>query len=196
MSNAASRTVGTSPFYFLVHINIIEIVTRLEIQSCLMSSKPIIWEPLLSNGNAVLMFYDGGCSACAREVGHYINLKNNHNLKSVIFHDIDSQGLGDLSKVNNGIITKTDAMKKLHVLDMDNKLHVGIDAFLPIWRELPYWKHLAVMATAVPGVLPSARIAYNIFAAKRYNYRMASVKLDGSSCIVDLETGENRGRKR
>jgi len=52
--------------------------------------------------------------------------------------------------------------------DAEGKLHVGVDAFIPIWRQIPRWRLLtSIVDTGF--IRPVANIAYRTFAAWRFN---------------------------
>jgi predicted DCC family thiol-disulfide oxidoreductase YuxK len=42
-------------------------------------------------------------------------------------------------------ITYADGLKILHAQDSNGKLHMGVDAFLLIWRKIPGWRLLAII---------------------------------------------------
>ena len=37
----------------------------------------------------------------------------------------------------------SDALMQLHVLDNENNIHVGVDAFIIIWSNLKFWRILS-----------------------------------------------------
>jgi predicted DCC family thiol-disulfide oxidoreductase YuxK len=69
--------------------------------------------------------------------------------------------------VNTGIKV-SDALKILHVIDNNNKLHLGVDAFIIIWKNLSYWKILARIVS-IPIIRQIVNITYRAFANWRFN---------------------------
>lgn len=59
--------------------------------------------------------------------------------------------------------------ERLHVVDEQEKLHVGFDAFLAIWRNSPAerWK---ARVLGLPVIRHVCHIAYNLFAAALYQW--------------------------
>jgi predicted DCC family thiol-disulfide oxidoreductase YuxK len=62
--------------------------------------------------------------------------------------------------------------ERLHVVDENGNLQVGVDAFLAIWRNSPRetWK---AKVFSLPVINQFCRIAYNIFAAVLYKWNKA-----------------------
>ena len=108
----------------------------------------------------ITVFYDGKCSLCAREIAYYQRIAP----KTRFIWD-------DITQVESHFIelgyTRKAGLMKLHALDDDNKLHVGVDAFILIWRQLPKW-HLLAKLIKIPIFYPMASIAYNAFAKWRF----------------------------
>ena len=102
------------------------------------------------------VFYDGKCGLCSREIGHYMKISPP---TTFIWRDIASEPQ-HLTKIN---VTQSDALRRLHVLDDEGNINVGIDAFITIWRKLPRWHFLASICV-VPGIRSILRPAYNKFA--------------------------------
>lgn len=112
------------------------------------------------------MYYDGGCPLCRREVDHYRRLDR---LDRVRWVDIsrEPEALGAL-----GIDLAT-AMKRLHATDEDGRLVSGVTAFAAIWRQLPGYRHLARIVSAL-GLVPLLDRAYSRFAAWRFRRQCAA----------------------
>ncbi|WP_006459982.1 thiol-disulfide oxidoreductase DCC family protein [Thiomicrospira aerophila] len=118
----------------------------------------------------IRVYYDGLCGLCRREIAYYQKIQ-----PADVFEWIDiTQSADDLAQ--QGISLQT-ALKHLHVQDAQGHWHLGVDAFLVIWRGLGgVWSMLARIV-ALPGLLQLARIAYKLFAAWRYK-RLSHCKLD------------------
>lgn len=114
-----------------------------------------------------VVFYDGGCSLCSREIAHYRTLDRGHR---VAWIDINS-GAHLLNALG---LSREQAMRRLHVLDGDGVMRDGAAAFVALWRALPYYRVLAwvVDQTRAVGLLDAA---YDRFAAWRYRRRQAEV---------------------
>jgi predicted DCC family thiol-disulfide oxidoreductase YuxK len=109
----------------------------------------------------IKVFYDGKCNLCSKEISYYRRIS-----PSGIFDWIDIH-LMNSGFVNAGIKV-SDALKILHVIDNNNTLHIGIDAFIIIWSNLSYWKILARIVS-IPIIRKVANIAYRAFANLRFN---------------------------
>ena len=102
--------------------------------------------------NTTIMFYDGGCPLCRREVEHYRRLDSQHRIEWI---DITRQF--DLLQAFD--ISYETAMRQLHVLDRDGRLLTGAYAFAALWSELPYYRILAKILR-LPGLLAMADKLY------------------------------------
>jgi predicted DCC family thiol-disulfide oxidoreductase YuxK len=109
----------------------------------------------------IKVFFDGKCGLCSKEINYYIKIA-----PSGIF---DWQ---DINLLNDGFVNRdikiSDALKILHVIDNNNKLHLGIDAFIVIWNNLAYWKILAKVFST-PVIKQIADLVYTKFANWRFN---------------------------
>jgi len=110
-----------------------------------------------------LMFYDGGCPLCSREVKHYKRLDRADRIQWI---DINH----DPSVLQSFGIAFPTAMERLHVLYRDGRLLTGAYAFAAIWSELPYYRLLA-KCVRIPGLLSVLDKAYNLFARWRFQRR-------------------------
>lgn len=108
----------------------------------------------------ITVFYDGKCGLCRREIEHYKRIA-----PAGVFEWVDITV--DASVIQNLGISYADGLKLLHAQDESGKLHLGIDAFLLIWRQIPRWRILAIIV-ATPFIRPIANSAYCAFAAWRF----------------------------
>jgi predicted DCC family thiol-disulfide oxidoreductase YuxK len=108
----------------------------------------------------ITVFYDGKCGLCRREIEHY---KHVAPQGVFIWQDItiDAFALENLS------ITYADGLRLLHAQDAQGKMHVGVDAFLLIWRQIPRWRMLGALVS-LPVVRRAANTAYHAFATWRF----------------------------
>ena len=109
----------------------------------------------------IKVFYDGKCNLCSSEINYYRRIS-----PTGIFDWLDIN-LMHSDFVNTGIKV-SDALKILHVIDNNNKLHLGVDAFIIIWKKLSYWKILARIVS-IPIIRQIVNITYRAFANWRFN---------------------------
>ena len=109
----------------------------------------------------ITVFYDGKCGLCSREIAYYRRIAPENRF---IWRDAarDPEALGA-----HGIL-QADALRLLHAQDDQGRLRVGVDAFITIWRALPWWRRLAPIVAA-PVIRPCADWLYRKFAAWRFS---------------------------
>jgi predicted DCC family thiol-disulfide oxidoreductase YuxK len=108
----------------------------------------------------ITVFYDGKCPLCSREINYYRKIA-----PPQIFEWKEIRDSGeDLKKEG---ISLSQALKRLHVKDQEGKFHVGVDAFVLIWKQLKYWWILALVIK-LPIIWQMATIAYKVFADWRF----------------------------
>lgn len=108
----------------------------------------------------ITVFYDGKCGLCRREIGHYRKIAPEDVFQWVDI-TVDASPLEALG------VSYAEGLKLLHAKDAQGKLHIGVDAFVLIWRQMPRWRVLAAVV-ASPFVRPVAKKAYSLFAAWRF----------------------------
>ena len=131
----------------------------------LKSRNPWLQRLFSSSQSPAVVFFDGGCPLCAKEIGLYQRMIENHSISDLEFIDI-SQSKNESSLTRHGI-TLEEAMFRMHALDSDGNVQSGTKAFITMWEKLPYWKYLAKLV-AIPGITDVVETAY-IFWAKRRN---------------------------
>lgn len=109
-----------------------------------MTQKPIflrfyfcLWyhEQMNKSSQKLRILYDGGCHLCHREIEHYRQVDTNKKLELI---DITNSGF---QAEKWGLDDKT-VRKYFHVVDENDQLFVGVDAFAQIWQRLDYkWLH-------------------------------------------------------
>lgn len=109
----------------------------------------------------ISVFYDGKCGLCRREIEHYKRIAP-ENVFDWVDITVDASALVRLG------VTYADGLKLLHAEDSQGKQHVGVDAFILIWRQIPRWRVLANIVDA-GFIRPFANIAYRAFASWRFN---------------------------
>eukprot|EP00946_MAST-07B_sp_MAST-7B-sp1_P004155 g4155.t1 len=118
------------------------------------------------------VLFDGGCPLCSKEIAHYqrLNAAAKPPFGQVVFLDIveSEPVLEDL--LDQVGVTKQDAMRRMHVVTEDARVVKNADAFREMWARLPYWRAI-VPFCSIPGVMPAANYAYEIFAERRLQFR-------------------------
>ena len=113
----------------------------------------------------ITVFYDGACGLCAREIKYYQKIAPAGRFSWV---DISA----DASTLEVQGITQEEGLKNLHVQDDAGTLHKGVEAFICIWRGLPYFKALAFVA-GLPVIKQVLKLGYRGFAHWRYQRQQA-----------------------
>ena len=108
----------------------------------------------------ITVFYDGKCGLCSKEINHY---------RAIAPSDVfDWQDItASSATLERQGVSLADGLRRLHALDSNGQLHVGVDAFILMWRQMPRWSVLAAFV-ALPGVRQVATFAYDRFATWRF----------------------------
>jgi len=110
-----------------------------------------------------IVFFDGGCPLCRREIAHYLGLKSAENL---VWIDIST----DSETLAKHQLVHADAMARLHVLDTSGNWQTGAWGFAELWSHLSGYRWLARLLR-LPGLLPLLDRVYNVFARRRLRQR-------------------------
>ena len=122
-----------------------------------------------------VVFYDGDCPLCRREIGHYRAIDRGGAIEWLDLHQSGE-------RLQAAGITHDQAMARLHVIDPDREadggpdgglsgaIVSGVPGFLAIWRRLPGYRHLATLVSALRLTGPLDR-AYTRFARWRLRRR-------------------------
>ena len=113
-----------------------------------------------------MVFYDGGCPLCRREIDHYRRIDRTGSL-----HWVDA--VTESGTLDRHGLSLQQAMAELHVLDQNGHWQRGVDAFLVIWQQLPAYRWLAKLVTTL-GLPRPLGFFYRHFAAWRYRQRCGS----------------------
>ena len=109
----------------------------------------------------ITVFYDGKCGLCSKEINHYRKIA-----PAGIFNWQDiTESAVELEKEG---ITLAEGLKLLHARDAEQQLHVGVDAFILIWKQLKRWRLLAFVIS-LPGIKHISNLAYRNFANWRFD---------------------------
>lgn len=123
----------------------------------------------------LVVFFDGGCGLCGREIAHYRRLD-----KAGRIHWVDITRDTDILAGHG--LEPAAAMAVFHVKDARGTLHRGVGGFLEMWRHLPYYRGLAWLVRRLR-LEPLLSRAYRVFARWRLTRR-------GEACA--LENGGGR----
>lgn len=108
----------------------------------------------------VTVFYDGKCGLCSKEINHYRKIA-----PSDIFNWQDITESAD--ELNKEGISLSEGLRLLHAKDEEGLVHVGVDAFILIWKQLRRWRVLAFLV-GLPIIRQIANAAYRTFANWRF----------------------------
>lgn len=122
-----------------------------------------------------VVFFDGACPLCSREIAHYRRIDKTQRL-----HWVDAYNQQDVL-AGYGLDLQR-AMAELHVLDDSGHWHRGVDAFIVIWDHLPGYRWLARLIS-ITGLRTPLGFAYRHFAAWRYRRRC-----DTGSCATSIDS--------
>jgi len=114
-------------------------------------------------GKRPIVFYDGVCPLCSKEIRHYKNLCGSDKLDWLDINDSQHK------LVSYGISYET-AMARFHVLDGSGQWQTGAWGFVELWSHLRGYRWLAklISLTSTQALLDKI---YTIFARKRINSR-------------------------
>jgi predicted DCC family thiol-disulfide oxidoreductase YuxK len=113
-----------------------------------------------------VVFYDGDCPLCRREIAHYRRLDREARLCWV-------DAAAETELLARYDLSQQSAMAELHVLDTAGRWQRGVDAFLVIWQHLPgyHWLERVVRGLRLRRPLG---FLYRRFAAWRYRRRCSA----------------------
>jgi predicted DCC family thiol-disulfide oxidoreductase YuxK len=109
----------------------------------------------------ITVYYDGICGVCSREINYY---KKIAGCNKFIWLDITKSP----KKLEAYGYSLEQGLKELHAKDEKDKFYIGVDAFILIWKNLPYWKLLSKVVS-LPIFYQIAKFAYSKFANYRFN---------------------------
>ena len=127
----------------------------------------------------VTLFWDGGCPLCAREIRHYQRLDTEGR---VCWVDIHARPAALSEYPGAAGVTAEAAMARIHAIDADGELRIGVRAFMTVWDALPYWRVLPPLLRSVPGAIDLAHVAYEAFAKRRLRLTGRARACDGPDC--------------
>lgn len=111
----------------------------------------------------LIVFFDGGCPLCRREIDHYRRLEAR---KPILWIDV-TQPDAPLSQYG---VERETAMRRFHVMDDHGQFFVGAQGFVTLWTQLPYYHYLASVIRRL-SMLPLLDRIYVRFADWHYGRR-------------------------
>jgi len=108
----------------------------------------------------ITVFYDDRCRLCTREIAFYQKLSSPEVL---VWAGISSSA----KKLAFYQVATVDALMLLHAIDSKGRIHKGVDAFILLWRHLPWFKWLGIVAS-IPGIYHALGMSYKVFAHYRF----------------------------
>ena len=108
----------------------------------------------------ITVYYDGKCNLCSKEINYYKKICDENKFS---WNDIANHPK-ELKKIK---VTQSEALMYLHAMDKNGNLHVGVDAFILIWKNLRFWKYLSYIIS-LPIVKQVANLFYKSFAKYRF----------------------------
>jgi predicted DCC family thiol-disulfide oxidoreductase YuxK len=106
----------------------------------------------------ITVLFDGKCGVCSKEISFYKRVAPKGQF---IWQDVNS--IDTKEKYNIELHT---ALKHLHVID-NEKVFIGVDAFVRIWKNITYFKFLSFFIQ-IPLIYSLAKYLYTIFAEYRF----------------------------
>ena len=138
-----------------------------------------------SHHPALVVFFDGQCPLCTREINHYRRLDGRNKIE---WRDLHFES----SRLANYGLTLDRAMRELqavvHASPGSFKVVSGVDAFLEIWERIERYRWLAWIVSSRPVKLV-ANPLYRTFAKYRHLLRRTD---QCSSCAVAESNSETQ----
>ena len=114
--------------------------------------------------NPDILYYDGSCPLCRREMSHLQKLKS----EALVLQDIHQLPAACDSPDPSGLPEKEALLKSLHLRRGDRWV-IGLDANIAAWQYTRIgllWRWLSL-----PGVKPIANWCYQLWASRRFAKR-------------------------
>lgn len=106
-------------------------------------------------GIELTAYYNGACPVCRAEMGHYKKISREEGLP-LAWCDLSRDAY-----IAERLGLDREAMKRrLHVVDRQGRLHIGVAAFAAIWRELPRYRWAARLIQ-LPLIRPLSAFFYD-----------------------------------
>ena len=99
-----------------------------------------------------IVYFDGSCPLCRREIGYSRSKPGADNLA---WTDVSACEMGLVAED----LSKGAAMSRFHVRDANGRLMSGAAAFAELWTHVPGWRWAGRLASS-PIILPLLEIVY------------------------------------
>jgi predicted DCC family thiol-disulfide oxidoreductase YuxK len=110
-----------------------------------------------------VVYYDGGCPGCAREIAFY---QHRPGGESFAWVDVAQAGAAEIGPG----LSREAALARMHVRRADGTIVHGAAAFAEIWRGMPGFRWLGRLL-AIPPFGALAELAYRVFLRVRRLWR-------------------------
>ena len=118
------------------------------------------------------VYFDGACPVCRREIAHYRRQRGSESIAWVDASNCDQGELGP--GLDRAVV-----LNRFHVRNADGTLTSGAAAFVAIWRRLPAFSWLAVLASSRPA-LALLEAGYWIFLRVRPWWRLLGTRINAA----------------
>lgn len=111
----------------------------------------------------ITVFYDAKCGLCSKIMDHYRKTAPNNIFN---WRDVTESS----NTLRNKGVTLVQGLKKIHALDSNGEIYIGVDVFILIWKQLRRWKLLALFIS-----LPVIKQFVNFLYIKLAGWRFKSL---------------------
>lgn len=108
-----------------------------------------------NTGGQSVVYYDGLCILCSREIEHY---RRQRGSESLLFVDITAPDFDAKAEGLDPFLVH----KIMHVRTPEGELRTKVDAFIHIWQNLPRYQKVATIADN-PTIKKLLNLGYNAF---------------------------------
>ena len=112
----------------------------------------------------ITVFYDGACGLCAKEINHYRKIAAAQCPDGTFDWQDITQSTDELEKTG---VSLAEGLRLLHAKDSKGQLHIGVGAFILIWKQFAGWRILAALVD-LPIIRQTADVSYRAFASWRF----------------------------
>ena len=139
----------------------------------------------------IIVFFDDQCGLCSKEISLY---KDADKSNTFFWQGLSDPTL-DLEEEEFNLVA---ALERLHAKDNAGQIHVGVDAFILIWKHLPRWRIISKVASIKP-LHWILSIGYGWFAKRRFRQlthcqialeQMRSLQEQGEATTLNINPGK------
>jgi len=121
--------------------------------------------PEANKPDTIRVFYNSACPVCNAGIK---SQQKKSSISKVEYEDVHLDN--DLAEQLNAPLEFV--RERLHVVDENQQLQVGMDAFITIWRHSPKERWKATLFS-LPGVHAVSVLGYNVFARGLYRWNQS-----------------------